>query len=104
MKDRNFGRIINIRVGPWSCFSASPYKSAYVAAHSNGMVGLTKTVALEVAETGHQPANANLFPGFVGRHRWSMARLMTRPRSMACRVKDVIRDIVLASAAEQAAL
>lgn len=47
MRKRNFGRIINIASAHG--LVASPLKSAYVAA-KHGIVGLTKAVALEVAE------------------------------------------------------
>jgi 3-hydroxybutyrate dehydrogenase len=60
MKQRKWGRVINL------CSAhglvASPFKSAYVAA-KHGIVGLTKTVALEVAEHGIT-ANA-ICPGYV---------------------------------------
>lgn len=60
MKDRGFGRIINIASA--HALVASPYKSAYVAA-KHGIAGLTKTVALEVAEDGIT-VNA-IAPGYV---------------------------------------
>lgn len=46
MREQNFGRIINI--GSLHALVASPYKSAYVAA-KHGLLGFSKTVALEVA-------------------------------------------------------
>ncbi len=46
MKQNNFGRIINI--GSVHSLVASAYKSAYVSA-KHGLIGLAKTVALEVA-------------------------------------------------------
>ena len=49
MKVAGWGRIINIASAHGVV--ASPYKSAYVAA-KHGVVGLTKTVALELAEAG----------------------------------------------------
>ena len=49
MKKKKRGRIINIASA--HALAASPYKSAYVAA-KHGVAGLTKTVALEVAEPG----------------------------------------------------
>ena len=49
MKQRGFGRIVNIASA--HALVASPYKSAYVAA-KHGIAGFTKTVALEVAEQG----------------------------------------------------
>jgi NADP-dependent 3-hydroxy acid dehydrogenase YdfG len=47
MKARGWGRIVNIASAHG--LVASPFKSAYVAA-KHGVLGLTKTVALEVAE------------------------------------------------------
>jgi 3-hydroxybutyrate dehydrogenase len=60
MKTRNWGRIVNIASAHG--LVASPYKSAYVTA-KHGVVGLTKTVAIEVART---PITCNaICPGFV---------------------------------------
>jgi len=47
MKQQNFGRVINI--GSLHALVASPFKSAYVAA-KHGLLGFSKTVALEVAD------------------------------------------------------
>ena len=60
MKQRKWGRIINIASAHG--LVASPFKSAYVAA-KHGVLGLTKTVALETAEHG-VTANA-ICPGYV---------------------------------------
>jgi 3-hydroxybutyrate dehydrogenase len=60
MKARGYGRIINVASAHG--LVASPFKSAYVAA-KHGIVGLTKTVALEVAQT-NITANA-ICPGYV---------------------------------------
>ena len=60
MKSKGWGRIVNIASA--HALVASPYKSAYVAA-KHGIVGLTKTVALEVAEQGIT-VNA-ICPGYV---------------------------------------
>ncbi len=49
MRTRNWGRIINI--ASVHGLVASKDKSAYVAA-KHGVVGLTKTIALETAQTG----------------------------------------------------
>ncbi|HXF53442.1 MAG TPA: 3-hydroxybutyrate dehydrogenase [Hyphomicrobiaceae bacterium] len=60
MKRRRWGRIINMCSA--HSLTASPFKAAYVAA-KHGLAGLTKTVALEVAQHG-VTANA-ISPGFV---------------------------------------
>lgn len=60
MKAQGWGRVVNIASAHG--LTASPYKSAYVAA-KHGVVGLTKTVALEVAGKGIT-ANA-ICPGYV---------------------------------------
>lgn len=60
MRSRNWGRIINI--ASVHGLVASPFKSAYVAA-KHGLIGLTKTVALETAGKGIT-CNA-VCPGFV---------------------------------------
>ncbi len=60
MKARGWGRIVNVASAHG--LTASPYKSAYVAA-KHGVVGLSKTVALEVAGKGIT-CNA-ICPGYV---------------------------------------
>ncbi len=60
MRERGWGRIINIASAHG--LTASPYKSAYVAA-KHGVVGLTKTIALETAQ---EPITCNaICPGYV---------------------------------------
>ena len=60
MRERKFGRIINVASAHG--LVASPFKSAYVAA-KHGVIGLTKTIALETAEAGIT-CNA-ICPGYV---------------------------------------
>jgi len=60
MKDRGFGRIVNIDSAHG--LVASPFKSAYVAA-KHGLLGFTKVVALEGAEK-NVTCNA-ICPGYV---------------------------------------
>ena len=60
MKAKGWGRIINIASAHG--LTASPYKSAYVAA-KHGVVGMTKVVALETAQV---PITCNaICPGYV---------------------------------------
>ncbi|NHB77300.1 3-hydroxybutyrate dehydrogenase [Rhodobacter calidifons] len=60
MRAKGWGRIVNVASAHG--LTASPFKSAYVAA-KHGVVGLTKTVALEVAGQGIT-CNA-ICPGYV---------------------------------------
>ncbi len=60
MREAKWGRIVNIASAHG--LTASPFKSAYVAA-KHGLVGFTKTVALELAEE-HITCNA-ICPGYV---------------------------------------
>jgi 3-hydroxybutyrate dehydrogenase len=60
MREAGWGRVVNIASAHG--LTASPYKSAYIAA-KHGIVGLTKTTALETAQE-HITANA-ICPGYV---------------------------------------
>jgi 3-hydroxybutyrate dehydrogenase len=60
MRKAGWGRVVNIASAHG--LTASPYKSAYIAA-KHGLVGMTKTVALETAQ---EPITANaICPGYV---------------------------------------
>ena len=60
MRKGGWGRVVNISSAHG--LTASPFKSAYVAA-KHGIIGLTKVTALETAE---EPINANaVCPGYV---------------------------------------
>ena len=60
MRKAGWGRVVNIASAHG--LTASPYKAAYVAA-KHGIVGMTKTVALETAQ---EPITANaICPGYV---------------------------------------
>ena len=91
MKKRNWGRIINIASAHG--LVASPFKSAYVSA-KHGVVGMTKTVALEIAEQ-HITCNA-ICPGFV-RTPLVEAQIADQAKVNNMPVENVVRDIILAS-------
>lgn len=60
MREAGWGRVVNIASAHG--LTASPYKSAYVSA-KHGVVGMTKTVALETAQ---EPITCNaICPGYV---------------------------------------
>lgn len=60
MREAGWGRVINISSAHG--LTASPYKAAYIAA-KHGIIGLTKTTALETAQ---EPITANaICPGYV---------------------------------------
>jgi 3-hydroxybutyrate dehydrogenase len=89
MKARGWGRIVNVASAHG--LVASPFKSAYVAA-KHGMVGLSKTIALEVAEAGIT-CNA-ICPGYV--HK-PLVDMQIDDTAKACNIsrEAVIRDVML---------
>lgn len=90
MDKRGWGRILNVSSAHG--LVASPYKSAYVAA-KHGVVGLTKTVALETAERGIT-VNA-ICPGYV----WTPLvekQLDDQAKTHGMSKDDVIKKIMLA--------
>ncbi len=91
MKKKGWGRIINTASA--HALVASPYKAAYVAA-KHGIAGLTKTVALEVAQDGIT-VNA-ICPGYV----WTPLVEAQIPDTMKARhmsEEEVKRDVLLAA-------
>jgi 3-hydroxybutyrate dehydrogenase len=91
MKDAGFGRIINLASAHG--LVASPFKSAYVAA-KHGIVGLTKTVALEGAEHG-VTCNA-ICPGYV----WTPLvenQIEATARARGISREEVVQDVLLAA-------
>ncbi len=89
MKSRNRGRILNIASAHG--LVASPFKSAYVAA-KHGLVGLTKTVALETAGKGIT-CNA-VCPGFVLTPLVE-TQILDRAREYGISREDVIKNVIL---------
>ena len=89
MKDRKFGRIINIASAHG--LVASPFKSAYVAA-KHGIVGFTKTIALEGAEFG-VTCNA-ICPGYV-KTPLVEAQIPDTAKARGMTEQEVIQKIIL---------
>jgi len=91
MKQNGFGRIINVASAHG--LVASPFKSAYVAA-KHGVLGLTKTVALEGAEY-NVTCNA-ICPGYV----WTPLvenQIEDTAKARGITREAVIRDVLLAA-------
>jgi len=91
MTTQGFGRIVNIASAHG--LVASPFKSAYVAA-KHGVVGLTKTIALEGAEHGIT-CNA-ICPGYV----WTPLvenQIEDTAKARGISREEVIRDVLLAA-------
>ncbi len=91
MKARGWGRIINLASAHG--LVASPFKSAYVAA-KHGVVGLTKSIALEVAENAIT-ANA-ICPAYV----WTPLverQIPDTARTRGITEADVVEKVLLAA-------
>lgn len=90
MKERGWGRIVNIASAHG--LRASPFKGPYVAT-KHAVVGLTKSVALEVAELGIT-CNA-ICPGYV----WTplvAAQVADQARVHGMSEEDVVKKVMLA--------
>jgi 3-hydroxybutyrate dehydrogenase len=89
MREYNFGRIINI--GSIHSLVASPFKSAYVAA-KHGLVGFSKTVALETAE--HDITINTICPAYV---RTPLVDAQIKAQAIANKIseQEVIEKIML---------
>jgi len=91
MKAQRRGRIVNIASAHG--LVASPFKSAYVAA-KHGLVGLTRTVALEVAQDGIT-CNA-ICPGYV-KTPLVESQIADQARARGMSEEAVMRDVILAA-------
>lgn len=91
MKANKWGRIINIASAHG--LVASPFKSAYVAA-KHGIIGMTKTVALEVAELGIT-CNA-ICPGYV-KTPLVEGQIADQAKSRNMTPEEVVKNVILAA-------
>lgn len=90
MIERGFGRIIN--TGSMHATVASPYKAAYNAA-KHGVLGLTKTVALETATVGNVTCNA-VSPGYVWTELLSK-QVANQAKTLGIEEADVVERVFL---------
>jgi 3-hydroxybutyrate dehydrogenase len=89
MRNAGWGRVVNIASAHG--LTASPYKSAYIAA-KHGVVGLTKTTALETAQ---EPITANaICPGYVLTPLVE-AQIPDTMKEYGMSREDVIKDVML---------
>ena len=93
MKARGWGRVIN--VASVHGLVASPYKSAYISA-KHGLIGLTKTVALEAGPHGIT-ANA-IAPAYV-RTPLVEGQIQDQARTLGISPEEVAEKVFLAQAA-----
>ena len=89
MKKNRWGRVINIASA--HALAASPFKSAYVAA-KHGILGMTKSVALEVAEEGIT-VNA-ICPGYV-KTLLVLNQVADTAKARGISEEDVIKKVML---------
>ena len=89
MKQRRFGRIVNVASAHG--LTASPFKAAYVAA-KHGLVGLGKTVGIELAEFG---ITCNtICPGYV-KTPLVEKQIADQAKAHGIPAEDVVRDVML---------
>ena len=91
MKAQGRGRIVNIASA--HALVASPFKSAYVAA-KHGVLGLTKTVALEVAQQG--VTCSAICPGYV-KTPLVEAQIADQAKARGISEEAVLKDVILAA-------
>lgn len=90
MRSRGFGRLVHI--GSIHSLVASPYKSAYTAA-KHALVGLSKVLALETAET--DITSNTICPAYV-RTPLVEAQIADQARTRGIPAEEVIQRVMLA--------
>lgn len=95
MKGRRWGRIINIASAHG--LTASPFKSAYVAA-KHGVIGLSKTVAMELAE--HGITSNTICPGYV-KTPLVEQQIADQAKAHGIPPEHVVRDVLLSHQARK---
>jgi 3-hydroxybutyrate dehydrogenase len=91
MKKNGWGRIVNVASA--HALVASPYKSAYVSA-KHGLAGLTKTIALELAE--HRITANAICPGYV-LTPLVQKQIPEQAKARGISEEAVMRDVLLAA-------
>lgn len=91
MKEQGWGRIINLASA--HALVASPFKSAYVAA-KHGVAGLTKVIALEVAQD-NITCNA-ICPGYV-KTPLVEGQIADTAKARGITEDEVVKDVLLAA-------
>jgi 3-hydroxybutyrate dehydrogenase len=89
MKARGWGRVINVASAHG--LVASPFKAPYVAA-KHGLIGLSKTIAVEVAE--HGITSNTICPGYV-RTPLVDGQIAEQAKAHGIAAENVIRDVLL---------
>ncbi|MBX3605190.1 MAG: 3-hydroxybutyrate dehydrogenase [Piscinibacter sp.] len=95
MKARRFGRIINVASAHG--LTASPFKSAYVAA-KHGLIGLSKTVAVELAE--HGITSNTICPGYV-KTPLVEKQIADQAKAHGISPEQVVREVMLSHQARK---
>jgi 3-hydroxybutyrate dehydrogenase len=95
MKAQRFGRIVNVASAHG--LTASPFKSAYVAA-KHGLIGLSKTVAVELAEFGI--TSNTICPGYV-KTPLVEKQIADQAKAHGISPEQVVREVMLSHQARK---
>jgi 3-hydroxybutyrate dehydrogenase len=95
MKAQRFGRSVNVASAHG--LTASPFKSAYVAA-KHGLIGLSKTVAVELAEFGI--TSNTICPGYV-KTPLVEKQIADQAKAHGISPEQVVREVMLSHQARK---